>query len=59
MPCVFLTWVLSGIHRASYCSINQETLLDYYPLPEYTVHGLPLIILHHSFTLVQNDGEHE
>jgi len=44
--------------QRSYCCINQENLLDYYPLPEYTVHGTPLIILHHSFPLVQNDGEH-
>lgn len=40
----------------SYCCINQENVLDYYPLPEYTVHGIPLIIFHHSFPLVQNDG---
>lgn len=45
--------------QRSYCCINQENLLDYYPLPEYTVYGTPLIILHHSFPLVQNDGEHE
>lgn len=45
--------------QRSYCCISQENLLDYYPLPEYTVHGTPLIILHHSFPLVQNHGEHD
>lgn len=29
--------------------IKQENLLDYYPLPEYKVFGLSLIILHHAF----------
>ena len=45
--------------QRSYCCINQENLLDYYPLPDYTVHGTPLIILNHLFPLVQNDGKHE
>lgn len=31
-----------------YC-VNQENLLDYYPLPEYTVGAMGLIVLHHSF----------
>ena len=45
--------------QRSYCCINQENLLDYYPLPDYTVHGTPMIILNHLFPLVQNDGKHE
>lgn len=42
--------------QISYCCVNQENLLDYYPLPEYTVHGTSMIILHHSSPLFQNNG---
>lgn len=49
-----------GVYRLtlmqkSYCCVNQENLLDYYPLPEYTVHGTQIIILHHSFPSFQNN----
>lgn len=43
--------------QRNYCFINQENMLDYYPLPEYTVHGTPLIVPHHSVLLVLKDGE--
>lgn len=36
-------------HTTQYFCIDQEELLDYYPLPEYSVLGLSLIALHHSF----------
>lgn len=39
------------------CCVNQENLLDNYPLPEYTVHGTQIIILHHSFPLFQNNDK--
>ena len=42
-----------GVHcltlsQKSYCCVNQDNLLDYYPLPEYIVGGKALIVLHHS-----------
>lgn len=42
--------------QKSYCCVDQNTLLDYYPLPEYTAHGTGVIILHHSFPLFQING---
>ncbi len=41
--------------QKSYSCVNHENLLDYYPLPEYSFHGTPVIILHHSFPLLQNN----
>lgn len=42
-----------GVHcltqsQKRYCCVNQENLFDYYPLPEYIVGGMALIVLHHS-----------
>lgn len=42
--------------QKSYCCVDQNTLLDYYPLPENTAHGTRVIILHHSFPLFQING---
>ena len=41
-----------GVHcvesvKKAYCCVDQERLLDYYPLPDYKVHGLTLMVLHH------------
>lgn len=42
--------------QKSYCCVDQDTLLDYYPLSEYTAHGTRVIILHHSYPLFQING---
>lgn len=36
-----------------YLCINQDSLLDYYPLPEYSLCGLSVIVLHHSFPILE------
>lgn len=33
---------------SSYYCVKAEELLDFFPLPEYMVWGMPLLILHHS-----------
>ncbi len=37
-----------------YLCINQDSLLDYYPLPEYSLCGLSVIVLHHSFPILES-----
>jgi len=46
-----------GVHcvtpiKNCYCCVNQEDLLDYYPLPQYSIGAMELIVLHHSFPLL-------
>lgn len=38
-----------GVAQDDYLCVNQEHLLDYYPLPTYEVFDLLLIALHHAF----------
>lgn len=33
---------------SQYCCIEHGKLLDYYPLPEYSMLGLSVIAMHHS-----------
>lgn len=40
-------YYIKPVHGA-YCCVAHEKLLDYYPLIQYTVWGMPLLILHHS-----------
>lgn len=35
--------------QSCYCCITLDSLLDYYPLPEYKMHGMTIVVLHHSF----------
>lgn len=45
--------------QRSYCCVNQESLLDYYPLPGFTVYVTPVVILHHALPSFQNNGQFE
>lgn len=38
-----------------YNCVNQEDLLDYYPLQQYTYSGMPVMILHHSCLAAYSD----
>lgn len=38
--------------NGSYSCVNQNDLLDYYPLSEYTVFDMSVIVLHHSLLLI-------
>lgn len=35
--------------QGCYCCVKHDDLLDYYPLPEYAMCDMPVIVAHHSF----------
>lgn len=41
-------YCVTPINNSYYC-INQEHLLDYYPLPQYSIGDMQVIVLHHTF----------
>lgn len=58
LKCQSFCLVDQGVHCLTsqdkgYLCINQDSLLDYYPLPKYSLCGLSVIVLHHSFPILE------
>lgn len=41
--------IVEKVEDSNYLCVKQENLLDYYPLAQYTMNDLPVIVFHHSF----------
>lgn len=38
-----------GVAQQHYVCTKQDNLLDYYPLPDYKMYDMTMVVLHHSF----------
>lgn len=41
--------------QGCYCCVKQDNLVDYYPLPEYILCDMPIIVPHHSFLSIESN----
>lgn len=40
-----------------YCCVKQDNLVDYYPLPEYALCDMSIVVPHHSFLSADSNGD--
>lgn len=40
-----------------YCCVKHDDLADYYPLPEYALFDMPIVVPHHSFLSTDSNGD--